>query len=100
NLRAKLATNSSRTRFAATLSSSASLEARWERKELMSTELHVIFGTGPVACWTARTLRRQGYAVRAVNRSGMRPNLMPIDVELAKADILDPAQAATAATGA
>jgi hypothetical protein len=45
----------------------------------MPTELHVIFGTGPVGCWTARALRSQGRAVRAVNRSGARPSL-PISV--------------------
>jgi nucleoside-diphosphate-sugar epimerase len=66
----------------------------------MPTELHVIFGTGPVGCWTARALRSQGRAVRAVNRSGTRPGLMPADVEMAKADVADPTQAATAATGA
>ena len=66
----------------------------------MPTELHVIFGTGPVGCWTARALCGQGRAVRAVNRSGVRPGLMPADVEMAKADVADPAQAAMAATGA
>lgn len=66
----------------------------------MPTELHVIFGTGPVGCWTARALCSQGRAVRAVNRSGVRPGLMPAEVEMAKADVADPAQAAAAATGA
>ena len=66
----------------------------------MPTELHVIFGTGPVGCWTARALCGQGRAVRAVNRSGVRPDLMTADVEMAKADVADPAQAAMAATGA
>ncbi len=66
----------------------------------MSDELHVIFGTGPAGCWTARALREQGYAVRAVNRSGKRPDLMPADVEMAQADASDPPQAATAAAGA
>jgi len=66
----------------------------------MSDELHVIFGTGPAGCWTARALREQGYAVRAVNRSGKRPDLLPADVEMAQADASDPAQATTAAAGA
>ncbi len=66
----------------------------------MPAELHVIFGTGPVGCWTARALRSQERAVRAVNRSGVRPGLMPADVEMAKADVADPTQAATVATGA
>ncbi len=66
----------------------------------MPTEIHLIFGTGPVGCWTARALRSQERAVRAVNRSGVRPGLMPADVEMVKADVADPTQAATAATGA
>ncbi len=66
----------------------------------MPDELHVIFGTGPVGCWTARALRSQGRAVRAVNRSGVRPGLMPADVEMAKADVADPGRAAAAASGA
>ena len=66
----------------------------------MSAELHVIFGTGPVGCWTARELRRQGRAVRAVNRSGVRPGLMPAAVEVIKADVADPVQARAVASGA
>lgn len=66
----------------------------------MPTELHVIFGTGPVGCWTARALRSHGRAVRAVNRSGVRPDLMPADVEMVKADVTDPTHAARAAAGA
>ena len=34
----------------------------------MAPDLHVIFGTGPVGCWTARALRGQGKQVRAVNK--------------------------------
>ena len=66
----------------------------------MPTELHVILGTGPVGCWTARALCDQGRAVRAVNRSGVRPGLMPDEVEIAKADIADASQAAMVASGA
>jgi nucleoside-diphosphate-sugar epimerase len=66
----------------------------------MPNELHVIFGTGPVGCWTARALRGQGRAVRAVNQSGVRPSLLPADVEMVKADLADPTQAARATTGA
>jgi len=66
----------------------------------MPTELHVIFGTGPVGCWTARALCGQGRAVRAVNRSGMRPDLMPADVKMFKADAADPTDAGAAANGA
>jgi nucleoside-diphosphate-sugar epimerase len=66
----------------------------------MKNQLHVIFGTGPVGCWTARALVDRGLPVRAVNRSGSRPALLPEDVELVKADVADPAQAISAAEGA
>src|SRR5918994_2174938 len=66
----------------------------------MTQELHVIFGTGPVGCWTAQALRAMGERVRAVNRSGARPQLMPDEVEIAKADAADPTQAPSAARGA
>ena len=64
------------------------------------SELHVIFGTGPVGCWTARALRERNLPVRAINRSGQRPDLMPADVEIIAADASDPAQAIAAAKGA
>ena len=66
----------------------------------METRLHVIFGTGPVGCWTARSLVDRGLPVRAVNRSGARPGLLPEEVELVKADVADPARAVAAAEGA
>ena len=66
----------------------------------MSNGLHVVFGTGPVGAWTARALREMGLPVRAVNRSGKRPDLMPADVEVAAADLSDPRQATEAARGA
>lgn len=61
---------------------------------------HVIFGTGPVGCWTARSLVDRGLGVRAVNRSGRRPELMPADVEMVAADASDAQQAVAAAAGA
>lgn len=66
----------------------------------MIPDLHVIFGTGPVGCWTARALRERGQRVRAVNRSGARPGLMPADVDVVGADASDPVQAREAASGA
>ena len=66
----------------------------------MTDELYVIFGTGPVGCWTARTLHDRGVEVRAVNRSGRRPALLPAWVELRTADLSDAAQARDAAEGA
>jgi len=61
------------------------------------SELHVIFGTGPVGCWTARALREMELPVRAINRSGNRPDLMPTDVEMVAADAADSKQAIRAA---
>lgn len=66
----------------------------------MESRLHVIFGTGPVGCWTARSLVDRGLPVRAVNRSGVRPGLLPEEVELVKADVTEPAKAVDAAAGA
>ena len=66
----------------------------------MSQELHVILGTGPVGCWTARALIERGLSVRAANRSGQRPQLMPAAVEMVAADASDPAAALAAAGGA
>ena len=66
----------------------------------MTTDLHVILGTGPVGAWTARALRGLGLPVRAVNRSGDRPDLLPDDVEVVAADVSDPDRAIAAAEGA
>lgn len=66
----------------------------------MSNEQHVIFGTGPVGCWIARELREMDIPVRAVNRSGQRPDLMPSDVEIVAVDAANTAAAIAAAKGA
>jgi nucleoside-diphosphate-sugar epimerase len=66
----------------------------------MAATLHVIFGTGPAGTWTARALRSMGCAVRAVNRSGRRPGLMPENVEIVAADVADARQAMEATRGA
>jgi len=66
----------------------------------MSEPVHVIFGTGPVGCWTARALIDRGRAVRAVNRSGRRPDLMPSEVDVVAADAANVAEATEAAAGA
>jgi nucleoside-diphosphate-sugar epimerase len=66
----------------------------------MAATLHVIFGTGPVSIWTARALLESGHAVRAVNRTGKRPGLMPADVEIVAADLADSTQAVDVAQGA
>ena len=64
------------------------------------SKLHVIFGTGPVGCWTARALNEMDLTVRVINRSGKRPALMPEEVEIVKADASDPEQAIEAAQNA
>jgi len=69
-------------------------------RERASTGLHVIFGTGPAGCWTARALCGLGMPVRAVNRSGRRPALLPDGVQLGAADLTDPQRALAAAKGA
>ncbi|MFN2322369.1 MAG: NAD-dependent epimerase/dehydratase family protein [Trueperaceae bacterium] len=66
----------------------------------MTGATHVIFGTGPVGCWTARALVEQGHRVRAVNRRGTRPDLLPAEVEVVAADVADPGAAVAAAAGA
>lgn len=66
----------------------------------MNEQIHVIFGTGPVGCWIAQALRDMNIPVRAVNRSGKHPDLMPGDVEMVAADASDPQQAIDAARGA
>jgi nucleoside-diphosphate-sugar epimerase len=66
----------------------------------MGSDLHVVFGTGPVGSWIAQTLSERGHAVRAVNRSGERAEFVPAEVEIASADLSDSQQAVEAASGA
>jgi len=69
-------------------------------QKTMSQSLHLILGTGPVGCWTARALIEEGHRVRAVNRSGQRPSLMPAEVEVLAADISQPQAAREVAADA
>jgi nucleoside-diphosphate-sugar epimerase len=55
------------------------------------TELHVIFGTGPLGKWTARELARLGKTVRMVNRSGQAERL-PEGVQVIASDAYDTAK--------
>jgi nucleoside-diphosphate-sugar epimerase len=64
-----------------------------------TTELHVIFGTGPLGKWTARELARQGKRVRLINRSGQASDL-PEGAEIVKADAYDPRQTTELTAGA
>ena len=61
--------------------------------------LHVILGSGPVGCWTARALVEKGHAVRVVNRSGRRPDLLPDAAEVVAADVRDVRQAIEVSEG-
>jgi nucleoside-diphosphate-sugar epimerase len=65
-----------------------------------ATGFHLIYGTGPAACWTARHLRARGLAVKAVHRSGQRPALMPADVAILQADLSQAQQAIDVTRGA
>lgn len=62
--------------------------------------LHVIIGTGPAGCATARALLAQGISVRMVNRSGKRTQLMPPGVEVVAADAANPATLRVSTAGA
>jgi nucleoside-diphosphate-sugar epimerase len=60
-----------------------------------------VFGTGPAGTRTAAALVEAGYRVRAVNRSGARPEFMPDDVEMVSViDASDADQSAKLAEGA
>ncbi len=55
------------------------------------SELHVIFGTGPLGKWTACELLKQGKQVRLINRSGKTDNL-PAGAEIVAGDAYDTAK--------
>ncbi len=52
------------------------------------SELHVIFGAGPLGKWTARELVGMGQRVRVINRSGQADRL-PEQVEIVAGDAYD-----------
>lgn len=66
----------------------------------MNPNFHLILGTGPVGCWTARALVDQGLSVRCVSRHGQRPGLLPEKVEVRAADCGDAAAVRELAQGA
>lgn len=55
------------------------------------SEIHVIFGTGPLGKWTARELLKQGKRVRLVNRSG-KTDRLPEGAEIVAGDAFDTAR--------
>lgn len=65
------------------------------------SELHVVFGSGPLGLSTARALVKMGKRVRIVNRSGKTDaTLTPQGVEVRSADLYSPAAAAEVTEGA
>lgn len=52
------------------------------------SELHVVFGTGPLGKWTASELVKMGKTVRMINRSGKADHL-PDGVEVIASDAYD-----------
>jgi nucleoside-diphosphate-sugar epimerase len=63
------------------------------------SELHVIFGTGPLGKWTARELLKLGKTVRMINRSGKATGL-PGEVEVLAGDANDTAKNTDLSKGA
>jgi len=51
-----------------------------------ASELHVIFGSGPLAQSVMRALLKRGKTVKMVNRSGSRPAEVPANVEIIAGD--------------
>lgn len=64
----------------------------------MSTELNVVFGTGPIGRAVTQELVKRGQKVRVVNRSGKAD--VPARVEIMKGDVTDHTFAREAAKGA
>lgn len=65
----------------------------------LTSELHVVFGTGPLGTWTARELISLGKQVRMINRTGHALGL-PEGVELVRADAYDVRQTIELTAGA
>ena len=63
------------------------------------SELHVIFGTGPLGRFTAETLLAQGHKVRLISRSGAMKS-PPAGAEVVAADALNRDQIAPLVAGA
>ena len=67
---------------------------------MANSELHVIFGAGPVGQAVARELVKRGKTVRLINRSGDKPEGTPDGVTMAAGDVFDVAAAKELAKGA
>jgi uncharacterized protein YbjT (DUF2867 family) len=66
----------------------------------MSNEMHVIFGSGPLAQATLRALLKRGKRVKMINRSGKRPASLNGEVEMLAGDANDVHFTRQATTGA
>jgi nucleoside-diphosphate-sugar epimerase len=66
---------------------------------ILTNELHVVYGSGPVGTAVVETLLEQGKRVRVVTRSGVRKHL-PAQAEAMRGDATDPADARRACQGA
>jgi nucleoside-diphosphate-sugar epimerase len=66
----------------------------------MSNEMHVIFGSGPLAQATLRALLKRGKTVKMINRSGKRPAGLNGEVEMLAGDANDVHFTHLATTGA
>jgi nucleoside-diphosphate-sugar epimerase len=64
----------------------------------VESDLHVVFGTGPIGMATVESLLAGGHRVRVVNRSGRAE--VSAGVEVRAGDAADPAFSASAAAGA
>jgi nucleoside-diphosphate-sugar epimerase len=64
----------------------------------LESDLHVVFGTGPVGMATVELLAAGGHRVRVVNRSGRAA--VPAGVEVRGGDAADPSFSENAAAGA
>ena len=64
------------------------------------SELHVVFGTGPLGLAVMRELRSHGKRVRMVNRSSRVRFEKDLQTEVGGIDAADPAQAREACEGA
>jgi nucleoside-diphosphate-sugar epimerase len=66
----------------------------------MDSDLHVIFGAGPVGAAAAHTLLEKGLRVRMVSRSGKKPDGLPAGIEVRAADALSAEQVVASTEGA
>jgi nucleoside-diphosphate-sugar epimerase len=73
--------------------------ARAPRRFIVSSSLHVVFGTGPLGLAVARALARRGFRLRLVNRSGKAAGA-PSGAEIVAADAYRLEEARAACSGA